>query len=30
MKKLIFTQGDETRPKFEDLTQIDSYNSSIF
>ena len=30
MKKLIFTQGDETRPKVEDLTQIDSYNSSIF
>lgn len=30
MKKLIFTQGDETRPKFEDLTNAETYNSSIF
>ena len=30
MKKLIFTQGDETRPKFEDLTKTEIYNSSIF
>ena len=30
MKKLIFTKGDETRPKFEDLTNAETYNSSIF
>lgn len=30
MKKLIFNQGDETRPKFEDLTNAETYNSSIF
>lgn len=30
MKKLIFTKGDETRPKFEDLTNDDICNSSIF
>lgn len=30
MKKLIFTKGDETRPKFEDLTDVDIYKNSIF
>ena len=30
MKKLIFTKGDETRPRFEDLTNVDVFNSSIF
>lgn len=30
MKKLIFNQGDETRPKFEDLRDKDVLNNSIF
>ena len=30
MKKLIFTQGDETRPKFEDLRDEATLKESIF
>ena len=29
-KKLIFTKGDETRPKIEDLNDLNKQNESIF